>query len=491
MKTKQASKQWIFVSMALILVALGHLMPVPAGWTRSALQVSSLFLATLLLWMTVSISWPSLFCLCGLCLVNGIKSDFVWQQSFGASTFAFLVFTFLCTYALSTTSLVQRVALFFIRNPWAKRGPDGFFISYFLSILFLGCFLSPTVLFLLYLPIHEAICEVLSLKKGSPWGACLMMGLAFTCAIASGMTPIAHVFSIMAMGFYQAISGQAISYACYMGFGITVGLLTFCGMLLLFKIFLRGNRKALAASLTAQEAEALEQALKKGARPIEKREKSIWLILLMVLALWLLPSFLAPVWPAFTVKMKALGPAFPPLLGVVLLLLVRVEGEALLPFEAAFQKGVAWPAVMMAAATLALGSAITHPQVGGMKLLQSALVGQLQGLPAGALIAFFTIWAGLQTNLSSNMVTVTVVSSAALPLVVAGQGGINPAALACVIGLMGSFSFATPPAHPNIALAGASGWTSARQVFFFGSLLLLIAVLVVLLIGYPLANALL
>ena len=62
-----------------------------------------------------------------------------------------------------------------------------------------------------------------------------MLGLAFTVSISSGMTPIAHVFPILAMN----AANITISPIAYMGLAIPVGLVTFLLMLVVFRIFLK------------------------------------------------------------------------------------------------------------------------------------------------------------------------------------------------------------------------------------------------------------
>lgn len=59
-----------------------------------------------------------------------------------------------------------------------------------------------------------------------------MMGLAFTVSISSGMTPIAHVFPILAMN----AANITVSPIAYMGMAIPVGLITFLLMILMFRI---------------------------------------------------------------------------------------------------------------------------------------------------------------------------------------------------------------------------------------------------------------
>lgn len=73
-------------------------------------------------------------------------------------------------------------------------------------------------------------------------------------------------------------------------------------------------------------------------------------------------------------------------------------------------------------------------------------------------------WASIQTNVSSNMVTVTVVTAIAIPLCNATNGAVNTAVICALIGMIASYAYATPPAHPAVALAIGSEKKKLRRV---------------------------
>ena len=106
------------------------------------------------------------------------------------------------------------------------------------------------------------------------------------------------------------------------------------------------------------------------------------------------------------------------------------------------------------------------------------------------MVLIFILWAAIQTNLSSNMVTATVVSAAALA-VTANITTVNVAALIVNIGMMSAFAFATPPAMPCVAIAVSSGWTNTKQMMIYGFMIMAVAVVISTLVGYPIAAALL
>lgn len=61
--------------------------------------------------------------------------------------------------------------------------------------------------------------------------------------------------------------------------------------------------------------------------------------------------------------------------------------------------------------------------------------------------------------------------------------------MASMIGMAASYAFVLPPAHPNVAVAIGSGWVSTSQIIRYGGILMIIAIAVTVLLGYPLAAA--
>lgn len=475
-------KRTVSIVAALACIAGFRFLPAPAGMTGSAMQVLGIFIGALILWLTLSIDWPSLLALAALVTVPELTMGSVLTNSLGNSTVAFLLFTFMCTYAISKTSFVKRCAILFISSRLARKSPWAFFILYCASILIIGLVMSPSVVFVIYLPILKAICEELDLHENDKLANALMLGQLFSSAISCGMTPIAHVFPIMAMGFYQNATGTAVSYAHYMAFAMPVGVICFVIMILLFRFMLRPDMSCVSK---------LDfQALKQSVTPADRREKVTLTIFFLVVAMWVLPEFIEPALPSVASFLDTQGTAFPPLVGAVALCLLSVDGAPLMNFKEAMQKGVEWGSVIMAGATLALGSAMTNADIGLTDWLSSAIAPTLSGLPVWLLILVFTIWAAVMTNVASNMVTVTVVCAVAIPLCMASNGAVSTPAIAMIIGMLASYAFVTPPAHPNVPLAIGSGWTKTGQVITYGSILMAASIIVTVMVGYPIASAL-
>lgn len=474
-------KRNIYIAIALLLIIFVRYIPAPTGMNQSGMAVIGIFLGSLLLWLTVAIDWPSILCIFLIGLIPEIGFKSIYASSYGNETFIFLMTTFLCTHVLAETPFLKRCALYFITSSVEKKGPWAFIISFLSAIICIGSFVSPTVLFVLFLPILEKINELLGLKKGDKIGQLLMIGLAFAVSVSSGMTPIAHVFSIMAMGFYTTATGNVISYADYMAFAIPVGIICMVLLVLVFRFIMNPDM----SKIKNVDVSFMKDELK----PMDKREKTVIGIFILIVCLWIFPSILKNFIPVIS-KIGKMGTAMPPILGVVLYSIITFDEKPLLNFPEGMRKGVQWSSLVMCAGTLGIGVAMTNSKIGLTKYLISELNPILQGISPMLLILFLITWACIQTNLSSNMVTVTVVTTVAIPLIQATNGTVSCPAVVSIIGMMSAYAFATPPAMPHIAMAIGSGWVDTGTVLKYGLLFMVISIATSVIIGYPIAAAL-
>ena len=479
-------KQFIFTVIAILIMLIFFLAPAPANLSADGMKVLGIFIAILFLWITIGIGWPSLLCLAALAFVPSLGMDNVLKNSFGNSTFAFLLFTFMFTYAFSQTGYVRKIALGFVTSKFARKSPWRFAFSFFAAVIIIGLFMSPSVLYFVILPILEEIYNILGLKKGDKYASMLMMGLVFCTSLSSGMTPIAHVFPVLSMNVYESLTGATINYGQYMIFAIPTGIVIFAAMMLVFKFLMRPSTKGL--NLESNEFDKM----KKEIPTANKGEKTILGTFIFVILLWVLPSLLkgsSVAWISGLFKwIDSFGTAMPPLIGIILLSIFRYQKKPLINLNDAMVKGVSWPSIIMVSATLALGAAMTNSKIGLTTFLSTSIQPITSGLAPILLILLFGLWAGLQSNVSSHMVTAQLVPTIAVPAALA-SGSIGAAAITAMIGLIASTGSAAPPAMPYVAVAGSSGWTDSSNLLKYGFLMMFIIILISAFIGYPIANS--
>ena len=102
------------------------------------------------------------------------------------------------------------------------------------------------------------------------------------------------------------------------------------------------------------------------------------------------------------------------------------------------------------------------------------------------MIVAFVVFTIVLTNLASNNAVVSI--SAALVLAVAPVTGVNPVALVAIIAVASSMAFSLPISTPPNAIVFASGQVRSGTMAKGGSVLSLLCMLILLLLGFELAN---
>lgn len=466
----------IIIPICLILSFCGQFIPPINGLSSEAIGVILILVSSLILWLTIGIDWPSLLCLFALGFINSIGFNKVISSSFGNTTFAFLLFTFICTYALSKTTLLKRVALFFTNLKISRKNGYLFIFSFLFSVLLVGLFTSPSVLFIVMLPILNEILEILNISKKDKIAKVMMLGLGFSVSISSGMTPIAHVFPLLAMN----AANIEVSAFNYMGMAIPTGLILFILMFFVLILFIRPDVK----NIDFNKVGTLKSELGK----LNIKDITILIISLLVLILWIVPSLFEYIYQPVYEYFNYLTMVMPPLLGAILLSIIHIDNEPLIKLDDAFKNGVPWGSLIMCAATLALGAALQNEDIGLITFLKVNLGEYLINLSPYLLLFIFILWAIIQTNLSSNMVTATLVAGVASTILLSSFTSLNYEATICIIGMLSSFAFATPPSMPHIALVASSESATSKDVLLYGSITALISVILALFIAYPLGT---
>ena len=220
------------------------------------------------------------------------------------------------------------------------------------------------------------------------------------------------------------------------------------------------------------------------------KEKVILGVMALTVFLWVAPSLVQNVLPDFYATVNSWSTAMPPLLGCIILFVVRADGESIMNFKETVSKGVLWGSVLMTAAATQLGTCLTNEDVGISAWLTGALEPLTANLPVIGLILFFMTWAVIETNFSSNIVTTTVVSAVALSVLTAlPAGSVNVGAVVCMVGFAAAICNMTPAGQSTVnTVAIGSGWTDTKSMFVWGALFAIAGILVLSFIAYPLGS---
>ncbi|MBQ3447604.1 MAG: SLC13 family permease, partial [Synergistaceae bacterium] len=437
-------KDNIFLVLSLALIIGSRFMPGMWGLSPNAWGVLGVFFGSLLMWITISIDWPSMITLLALGFLPVFGFGRTFAGAFGNSTVAFLLFTFALVYPLSKTNFVRRCTIAFITNAIARRGAWHFVCFLFAAVTFMGLFISPSVLFVAFMPFLEDIFAVLEVRKGGKTGNMIMMGTAICISLSSGMTAIGHVWPTMAIGYYAAATGHDINQFQFMAFGIPTGVLLIVLLILVFRVFYRPDD---INEIDPSKAMALRGTVP----PADRREKIILSTMGLVVLLWVGPSLIRGTFPDLYKTVNSYTTAMPPLLGCIILFILKDKGERIMNFREVTSKGILWGSILMTGAATWLGACLTNKDIGISEWLTATLQPLTANMSLSAMILFFMTWAILETNFSSNIVTTTVVSAVALSVLTAmPAGSVSVGAVLMMVGFSAAVCNMTPAGQSTI-----------------------------------------
>jgi sodium-dependent dicarboxylate transporter 2/3/5 len=470
----------IITVVSLLLMFGTKYLPPFSGLNEVGMQVAGIFFGTVVLWLFVSTTWPSILSIVALMLTPLYTYQQVLSSSMGGWITSFVLFSSMVTYALGQTGFLKRAAIYFITRPIIKKNPWIFFCLLFLAPLVIGSFMSPIPAFMVFIPIAEQIFKELDYKKGDRLPQMVILSLLCFASLSTMTTPIAHTVPILGMSLYEKDLGKAIEFVPYTIFGVVSSLVIFVLIMLLLKFVYKPDLSRMKNLDTS--------VLTKDLAPMSKQEKYTLIVFLGVVALWLLPGITTNIFPRFSEFFTKLGTPTPAMIGVVILCLIKIDGKPLMNFGEAISKGVPWGAVIMVASTMILGSALTNKDAGLTDYMVSIIGPAINGLSPMTFVFIVSLWVLMMTNFASNTVTVTVVYSVAMPLVLSNAiSGVNPAALTSIIGAGASIAMATPPSTAHAAIAVGTGWLNTDTMLKYGMMMSLISAFVLAFIGYPVA----
>jgi len=482
-KSGKLSKETLLTIIGVVIIFFFRFLPAPSGLVELDMQIAGIFIGTIFLWLFVSTSWPSIIVIAALIMTPLYTTAQGLAASMGSWVTSFVLFSSMCTYALTKTGFLRRCAIWFITRPVAKNKPWLFLALFFLGPLVVGSFMSPLPTFIVFAAIAEQIYLELGYKKGDRFPQMVHLVILGLASLSTATTPIAHSVPILGFSLYEQDTGMPIDFTQYTIFGIAISVVIYFAFILIMKYIFKPDLDRIRSIDT--------DFLTKDLKPMGAEEKTALIIFGIVVLFWMLPGIVRSAFPnnALANYWNTLGAAVPPLLGTVALCLVHVKGKPIMDMGESI-KAAPWVAVMMVAGTMLLGNALTHSDIGLTSWIVSILEPFVKGLSPMMFVFIVSMFVVIMTNFASNTVTVTVTYSFVLPLIYSGViGGVNPAALTCVIGAGASLALATPPATGHAAVAVGTGWLKNEIMFKYGMTLAIIQGLVLAFIGYPIAAA--
>jgi sodium-dependent dicarboxylate transporter 2/3/5 len=469
-----------------IMVFAGFI-PAPAPITQAGMVVIGLFVGLIFLWSFVDLVWPTFV---GIIVFAFVAMDIypastqmagIYEagiQSFGNWITLFVLGALVLCQALEETGTIKRITMWFLTTRFAKKSPWTFTFMLLLSGLVISLFLDVTPTQIFMLKIAHEVFEELGFKKGDPWPRMVVIGITFTSIIGFTMTPICHTLPILFTGISASITGQPVNLLTYMLVGIPVGAIIWIIMYFWFKIFVKPD-----VSQFKNVDFAIIDAKRPG--PMDKREKAVVTISIIVLLAWVIPGFLSFLAPSaeITGLVNALTATFPLFAGIAVMGIIHIDGKPLLDIEAAFKR-ISWLPVILLAGIMMAASAMGEAPTGLPAWVMENVVPLFNGLSPFMVVAVISILCVIITNIANNVPVGIIFVSVGTPLAL--SMGIHPAIVAVAVSISANLAYTIPPAYVPIGIAYGDPYCNGGSVFRNGLMMAFVSIVVCALLIYPL-----
>ncbi len=474
-------RQWTGPGVGLAALLVSLLLPLIDPLTPLGMKVVGIFLFTVIWWATVSIGYPSLLCLALLAVTGAMTPKAVFAASWGNWLVFFVIGVMGLAGGLRASGFSRRFAVWFMSLPFTAGRPWMLVAMLLLACSLLGMVMSLTANCIIFMAIVAPMLEGMGFKKGDKFAAMVMTGIAWASTASFVMTPIASAGNLLAIGWIQRDVGYTVTFPQWFLWGIPMGLLVFLTLLVIYRYVVRPD----VSKIADMSAEYIRAA--KGEMGAMKLEEKIAVgIFLAVIMFWLLPDLARTTLPEISAYLSNLGRAIPALIGACLLCIIRVKKQPVLRFEQWMREYMDWGTVALVAAIVLIGEVIGDPQTGIPQLLTNLLQPIAVGAPFYVFVLLSVGWVILQTNVMSNLVSMTLVYTIMVPIAAAAGAG-NPAALGVVIAAAANLAFALPSATTSTALVVGSGWVPVPFLARYGAILIIPMILLFTFVGYPYA----
>ena len=211
-------KKVIGVIVAVALIVITAVMPVPEGATREGLLSLGVFGGALALWicnsMPMSVSAFGMMALMPLLGVMTLNDVFL---QFGGTAFFFAIATFAVSIALENTTIPLRICHALTSK--TKSNPAALVIAMMFACGIVSAFMSNLATCIVFLSISPGLLEANNTKPGeSNLGRCLMIGVPAAAGIGGLMTPAGTPGNALIIGLLQSQAGIDITFLQWLVF---------------------------------------------------------------------------------------------------------------------------------------------------------------------------------------------------------------------------------------------------------------------------------
>lgn len=453
--------------------------------TPVGMEVLGIFIGTLYLWTFVDPLWGSLISIAMVGISNYMPMPALLKEALGAPVLGQVFFMLILAGALVYYKITIYIGRFFLTRKITNGKP--WLLAFVIGIgcYFLAGFISPFTSIFLFWPVLYDVFNEVGYQKGDDFPRILLTLVVVSALIGFPMAPFAQNGLALLSNFTNITANLpegpvTVNNAVYMVIAIVIGFIMMAANILYSKYVLRPD----VSKLKNYDVESLNRH---PLPPMDSRQKIICAGFVILIVLMLLPSLIPSVPGMAFLSDNSLGLA---LLTVAVLAAVRVKGGTVLEIHKIMASNFNWGAYFIIAAAMLLGSVLTSESTGISGFLKVLLSPVFEGMSPVIFTVLLMVLAGILTNLCNSLVIGMILQ----PIIVTYciQSGAKPAPIVTMLIIFVLLSAAVTPASSPFAavLHSNKEWVPTKYVYQYTIPYVIIELIIVMIIGIPLANLL-
>lgn len=477
---KASIKEGVHTIIGLALMFGIPLLPPIAPITTIGMQIGGIFIGTIYLWSTVGTFWPSLMAIIALGFTD-YADMYTMFAAFSGYLPMLMLFSMILCGAIGECGLTQYIGRWFLTRKIINGRPSVFNFWIMTTFFVVSAFVDPLMALLVLWPTLYVILDVVGYDKNDRYARILIMATFLAVTLGQCTLPF-FGGQLIILGSFQAASGIPTNYGLYILFNILTSLVIFLAVTLLIKFILRPDMSKMANI-------SIEQINQNPLPPMNKQQKVYISGAIAFLIYAIAPSFLPEHW-AIVQIINDLNLVGFTMLVIVVLAIIKVDGKPVLDTARVTKECVMWDLYLLVVVAVFFSNCLMVDETGIKPWLVSTLTPIIGGHGQMFFIVIILVLGVLITNVANNAITGAVLMQIIVALA-PSMGIDNPAPLAMVITMAMFLAMLTPAASPYAAVLHANKErVSNGDIMKYGSILIVVSVLVYVVVGLPLAYVL-
>lgn len=462
----------------MILIGFRFIPPIDPI-TPLGMEILGIFLGVIYLWTTVDPIWPSLLGVFALGISEYASMNQILMNFMGDPTVVQLLFMMVLIGALVQSGVTNHIGRWFLTRKVINGRPWVFTGMLLLGVYCLAATSSAFAPIFLFWPILYGIYKELGFKPGDKYVTLSLLSVVMTSLFGFSSAPFKDVPLIL-LGNYRNLTGIQLNEMSYMIMSITISLICIAALLLLMKYVLKPD----VAPLKNVNVDMFN---KTPLPPMNIKQKLLVVTFIVYILCMLLPGVLPKEWMITTLlDQNKMGLA---LLAVLLLCAIKIDGKAVIDYQAIKSTHVQWSTVFLIAAALTIGGAVTAEATGITPFLKQALTPLFGNRSELVFIVLLLVISLILTNVCNS----SVVGMIFLPIIFTFTGVMSVASepIVAIFIYLVLIAAITPAASPFAAiLHGNKEWLDTKDIYKYTTIMSLVVLLIVIIVGIPLAKLL-